>query len=179
MERELAMRRITIICLITGILLLTVLSSVTASIPGAGLATRRTVVAEGIDVSSYQGEIDWDVTAKYVDFVDSNTDAINIINQNLQGIKGEYNVTKSDYLQFLNNAKAQGDKYDIVLLDPPYNTDCANKAIDYIIVNNLLNDGGIIMYEKLYTTPFEFNAEGYTFKQKKYGTVGVVKIVKE
>ena len=39
--------------------------------------------------------------AKYVDFVDTNTDAINIINQNLQGIKGEYNVTKSDYLQFL------------------------------------------------------------------------------
>lgn len=69
MERDLAMRRITIICLITGILLLTVLSSVTASIPNAGLATRRTIVAEGIDVSSWQGEIDWDVTAKYVDFV--------------------------------------------------------------------------------------------------------------
>ena len=117
--------------------------------------------------------------AKHVDFVDANIDAIKIIKQNLQGIKGEYNVTKSDYLQFLSNTKSQQNKYDIVLLDPPFDTDYANKAIDYIIDNNLLNDGGIIMYEKLYTTPFEFNAKGYTFKQKKYGTVGVVKIVKD
>ena len=34
------------------------------------------------------------------------------------------------------------------------------------------------MYEKAYTTPFELNADGYIYTQKKYGTVGVVKIIK-
>ena len=34
------------------------------------------------------------------------------------------------------------------------------------------------MYEKLYDTPFDINIEGYTYKQKKYGTVGVIKITR-
>ena len=116
--------------------------------------------------------------AKHVDFVDCNAEAIKIIKQNLQGIDGKYSVSKSDYLAFLNQAKQSGKKYDIVLLDPPYNEDFGIRAIEYIIDNNLLTDNGIIIYEKLYETPFEFDRQGYSCKQRKYGTVGVVKIVK-
>lgn len=116
--------------------------------------------------------------AKYVDFVDTNIDAIKIIKQNLQGIDGSFAVTKSDYLQFLLDAKSNGKKYDIILLDPPFATDYGEKAIEYIVANDLLTNNGIIMYEKAYTTPFELNVEGYTYTQKKYGTVGVVKIIK-
>ncbi len=115
--------------------------------------------------------------AKSVDFVDSNHEAIKIIKQNLQGIEGEYSVTQSDFLHFLTNAKSSGLKYDIVLLDPPFATDYGIKAIEYILANSLLSDDGIIMYEKDYNTPFELNVDGYDYKQKKYGTVGVVKII--
>jgi len=117
--------------------------------------------------------------ADAVDFVDANIDAIKIIKQNLQGINENFEVTKSDYLAYLNQAVIKGKKYDIILLDPPYGTDFGVRAINFIIDNNLLSDNGIIMYEKLYTTPFELNKTGYTYKQKKYGTVGVVKIVRE
>ncbi|MBQ8522588.1 MAG: 16S rRNA (guanine(966)-N(2))-methyltransferase RsmD [Clostridia bacterium] len=116
--------------------------------------------------------------AKSVDFVDSNTEAIKIIKENLQGIKGDYTVTKSDYMSYLVDAKRQAKQYDIILLDPPYDSDFGVRAIEYILTNNLLSDNGIIIYEKLYNTPFELNIEGYTFTQKKYGTVGVVKISK-
>lgn len=116
--------------------------------------------------------------AKYVDFVDCNAEAIKIIKQNLQGIDGQYSVTKSDYLAFLNQAKQSGKKYDIVLLDPPYNEGFGIKAIEYIIANDLLADNGIIMYEKAYNPPFNIQFEEYSIKEKKYGTVGVVKIVK-
>ncbi len=116
--------------------------------------------------------------AKYVDFVDCNAEAIKIINQNLQGIDGEYSVTKSDYMTYLKQAKIDNRQYDIVLLDPPFNTDFGNRAIEYILSNNLLSENGIIMYERLYE-PFELDMKGYTYTQKKYGTVGVVKIVRD
>ena len=117
--------------------------------------------------------------ASCVDFVDSNIDAIKIIKQNLQGIDGVYSVNHSDYLKFLTNAKSNNKKYDIVLLDPPFATNYGANAINYILINNLLSDRGVIIYEKAYDTPFDLSIEGYEFKQKKYGSVGVVKIIKK
>jgi 16S rRNA (guanine(966)-N(2))-methyltransferase RsmD len=116
--------------------------------------------------------------AKFVEFVDCNIEAIKIIKQNLQGIDAQYSVTKSDYMAYLNQAKLQGKQYDIILLDPPFDTDFGIKAIRYILTNNLLSDDGIIMYGRLYS-PFELDVDGYGYCQKKYGTVGVVKIIKE
>lgn len=117
--------------------------------------------------------------SKRVDFVDANLEAIKIIKQNLQGVDAEFNVTQSDYLSFLQQAKLSNKQYDIVLLDPPFATDYGEKAIQYIINNNLLAQQGIIMYEKAHTTPFELNNKEYKCTEKKYGTVGVVKIVRE
>ena len=117
--------------------------------------------------------------ADSVDFVDSSSDAIKIINDNLKGIQGNFKVTKSDYFSYLNTMLSQGKKYDIVLLDPPFNTDFGIKAINFIISNDMLSDNGIIMYEKLYEPNFDIGFEGYNIRQKKYGTVGVVKISKE
>jgi len=117
--------------------------------------------------------------AKSVDFVDNNIEAIKIIKQNLEGIKGEFSVTKSDFLQFLSNAKNANKQYDIVLPDPAFDSDYGSKAIEYILNNDLLSNDGIIMYEKLNTTPFNLTKPGYSVKEKKYLTVSVVKIVKE
>jgi len=114
-----------------------------------------------------------------VDFVDSNREAIKIINQNLKGIEGKFTVTNCDYLKFLDKAKALDKKYDIILIDPPYASDYGIKAIEYILTNDLLTKEGIIIYEKDYTTPFEIKIDGYDYKQKKYGTVGVVKIFRK
>ena len=105
--------------------------------------------------------------ATSVDFVDTNPEAIKIIKQNLQGIEGKFSVTKSDYMNFLIDAKTNGKQYNIVLLDPPFNTDYGEKAIQYIIVNNLLAPEGIIMYEKAYVPNFNLQFDGYEIKEKK------------
>lgn len=118
--------------------------------------------------------------AVHVDFVDSNPEAIKIIKENLQGIQCDFTINKIDYLAFLNNAVKANKKYDIVLLDPPFATDYGIKAIDFILQNNLLNDkGGIIMYERAYTSNFTLDYSNIKYTQKKYGTVGVVKITKQ
>lgn len=116
--------------------------------------------------------------AKQVDFVDSNAEAIKIINENLKNIEGEYSVTKSDFLNFLNRVKVCGGQYDIVLLDPPFATDLGIKAIQFILENDLLSQNGIIMYERLYTPDFSLEYKNVKYEQRKYGTVGVVKIIK-
>ncbi len=111
-------------------------------------------------------------------FVDSNKEAIGIINQNLQGIKAKFSVNNCDYMTYLSSC-VKVRQFDIVLLDPPFDSDYGDKAIEYIIANDLLTNKGIIMYEKAYDKPFNFSHNGYKVTQKKYGTVAVIKIVKD
>ncbi len=116
--------------------------------------------------------------ASDVTFIDSSPKAINIIKQNLKGIEGNFKVCNDDYMKFLINANNQGVKYDIILLDPPFDTDYGIKAINYILDNDMLSNNGIIMYERLYNEDFKLSNTNFQFKQKKYGTVGVVKITR-
>lgn len=109
-------------------------------------------------------------------FVDNNPQAVNIINDNLKGIDGEFLVKQMDYRSYL---ECNDEKFDIVLLDPPYMTDFGVKAIDYIINNDKLKSGGIIIFETSDEKVFDFDYTGYDIKKKKYGTVAVYKIVKE
>jgi len=102
--------------------------------------------------------------AKKVYFIDSNSQAIKIINENLKGIEGDYVVKQTDALLFLNG----NEKFDIVLLDPPYKTDLGVRAIDALINGNKLNDGGIIIFETSADLNFSFNYPNFSITEKKY-----------
>ncbi len=128
--------------------------------------------------------------AAFVDFVDNNSEAIKLINANLTGIEGEFKVTNADYLQFLTGKS----KYDAILLDPPYLSDCGVKAIHYILSNNMLNENGVIVLETLNEGDVNlkqifgvdepskkpiivnYRNKNYTVTKRKYGTVKVYKI---
>ncbi len=114
--------------------------------------------------------------AKFTYLVDNNPKAIKLIQDNLKTIEGEYVVKNCDALEFL---KSYNQKYDIILLDPPFQTDLGLQAIDYIIKNNLLNDNGIIVFETSKDKDFDFLYLGYTIVRKVYGSVAVYKITKE
>lgn len=107
--------------------------------------------------------------ASKVYFVDSNKKAVDVIKTNLKSLNIEANVFSGDYLQFL---KKLDTRVDIFLLDPPFKTDFALQAIDYIKKNELLSDDGIIVWERAFDdNAVEFD---YDIKIKKYGTVQVV-----
>ena len=61
-------------------------------------------------------------------------------------------------------------KFDIIFLDPPYHLNMMNNAIDLIIKNNLLNDGGIIVCEYEEGT---VNCDLQILKEKRYGSKNV------
>ena len=113
--------------------------------------------------------------AKHTVLVDNNPQAIKIIQENLIGIEGSFEVKNMDYLTYLQSTN---EKFDIVLLDPPYATDFGINAIDYVIKNDKLYTDGIIIFETANDIEFEFDYPNYDIKRKKYGTVAVYKFVK-
>lgn len=113
--------------------------------------------------------------ANKVCFVDNNQNTIDIIKKNLTDITENYQIFKSDYMNFLINSN---ERFDIVLLDPPYATDFGVKAIDFMIKSGKLNNNAIIIFETSNDKNLNFDYPKYKFKRKKYGTVIVYKIEK-
>ena len=113
--------------------------------------------------------------AKKTYLIDSNSNAIKLIKENLKGIDGEYIVEQKDYSEFLKSTK---EKFDIVLLDPPYNTDFGINSIKTLVNNDLLSENAIIIFETSEDKEIVFDFENFEIKKKKYGTVAVYKLEK-
>ncbi len=113
--------------------------------------------------------------AKKVYMVDNNPNAIKIIKENLNGIAGDYVVKNQDFMTFLKGTR---EKFDLVLLDPPFKSDFGVEAIDYILKNDLLSDKGIILFETGDDRNFDFTYSEISLTRRKYGTVAVYKLEK-
>ena len=111
--------------------------------------------------------------AKKTYLVDSNKNAINLIQENLKGVVGDYVVEHKDYKEFLRSTK---EKFDIVLLDPPYNTDFGIISIKTLIDNDMLSENAVIIFETSDDKELVFDFENFEIKRKKYGTVAVYKL---
>jgi len=108
-------------------------------------------------------------------FIDNNPEAIKLIKENLKSINEDYQVIKTDFEEFLKTTK---EKFDIVLIDPPYKTDYGLKAIELLSKLNLLKDNAIIIFETRGEKELNQRFEGFEIKRKKYGTVAVYKLEK-
>lgn len=103
--------------------------------------------------------------AKEVVFVDKDGASLQILNANLKGIEGDYRVYAGDFLSALHSIHT---KFDIIFIDPPYESNLGELAIEYIVGNGLLSESGVIYFEhgreKTYTPP-----KGYRTRTKPMG----------
>lgn len=102
-------------------------------------------------------------------FVDSREDACKIIRENLRRTKldAEAKVVRSDYLDYLRRCK---EKYNIILLDPPYAETFLENALKCIAEIDILETGGIIVTERPLGKELLYDFEGYTrSRDYKYG----------
>ena len=108
--------------------------------------------------------------AKKVYFVDQVQKAIDTIKVNTKNMNEDFEITKSNYLDFLSAASVRGLVFDIVYLDPPYETDFAINAINKLVELSLLRDGSTIIVEHKYPNDLK-NLPEYCIvkKSKKYG----------
>ena len=109
--------------------------------------------------------------AKSATFVDQREDACKLIRENLRRTKleQEAKVVRLDYLDYLKRCR---EKFDIILLDPPYAEVFLENALKCITEIDILQSGGIIVAERPLGKDLPWDFEGYTrSKDYKYGKV--------
>lgn len=107
--------------------------------------------------------------AKSAVFVDAREDACKIIRENLRRTKldNQAKVVRSDYLDFLRRSK---EKFDIILLDPPYAEVFLETALKTIAEIDILQSGGIIITERPLGKELLLDFDGFArSKDYKYG----------
>lgn len=102
-------------------------------------------------------------------FVDESVKACALIKENLRRTKLEMqaNVVRTDYLAYLMSAR---EKFDIILLDPPYAEVFLENSLKMITEIDILQSGGIIVTERPLEKELTCDFPGYSrSKDYKYG----------
>ena len=102
-------------------------------------------------------------------FVDAREESCRLIRENLKRTKleAEGRVVRSDYLDYLKRCR---DRFDIILLDPPYAEVFLENALKQITEIDILETNGIIVAERPLGKELPWEFEGFTrSKDYKYG----------
>lgn len=102
-------------------------------------------------------------------FVDERIQACRLISENLKrtGFSSDAKVICSDYAAYLKNCT---DKFDIIILDPPYAEVFLENALNKISEIDILQSSGIIVTERPAEKDFSQDFPGYIrSKDYKYG----------
>ena len=109
--------------------------------------------------------------AKRAVFVDAQENACKLIRENLKRTKLEADgqVVRSDYLQYLDRCR---ERFDIILLDPPYAEVFLENALKRITEIDILESNGIIVTERPLGKELPWDFDGFTrSKDYKYGNI--------
>ena len=128
--------------------------------------------AKVLDLFGGTGQLGIEALSRGADsavFVDAREDACKIIRENLKRTKLENQgkVVRSDYLDYLRRCR---ERFDIILLDPPYAEVFLENALNCITEIDILQSGGIIVTERPLEKELPFEFVGFTrSKDYKYG----------
>lgn len=108
--------------------------------------------------------------AKKVYFIDHTDLAIKTIKQNTLRMTEDFEIIKSEYTDALNNFSRNGQQFDLVYLDPPYDSDFAMKSLKILDEKNLLSADAIIVVEHKFANDLQNLPKCYIIeKSRKYG----------
>ena len=127
-----------------------------------------------LDLFGGTGAVSLEFVSRYANTVitvDNNANSVKLIKQNFSKAKVDLNLLEMDYMSALK--KLSDKKFDIVFLDPPFDTDYGENAINYIMDNELLDKEGIIIYEHLAEKQVNIHSKLMLIDERKYGTIKV------
>lgn len=118
--------------------------------------------------------------AKFVQFVEKDKMAVACINQNLKGIDGSlFNVLNTEYIDALRSMRNGTRKFDIVFIDPPYESGYYAPAVEILTRYDLIADDGIIVLEINKSSAFKFDEKKYSlYKEREYGITKIMVLKK-
>ena len=105
--------------------------------------------------------------ARKVVFVDKDARSVQMTKDNLKNLGITNKVTKMDALLFLDKCE---EKFELIILDPPYKSGLYEKVLAKIFERNLLSEEGIIVCEHAQEDDFDYGSFR-VFDEKKYGNI--------
>ena len=112
-------------------------------------------------------------------FVDRRADAVKLIRENLKitELQDRARVVAGDSMEFLKSLK---ERFDIVLLDPPYAAGLLEPAIAHLTAFDILNPHGIIVAEHPAERSLQPPAAPYRVRRAyRYGKIAVTVICRD
>lgn len=101
-------------------------------------------------------------------FIDESTAAVKLIRENLKTCRLEGTVLQTDAIGYLS----QGQKFDLIFLDPPYDTMLVEKALQTVQKSDILTKGGLIVCETRREKILpEMSAPYVLRREKSYGKI--------
>ncbi len=109
-------------------------------------------------------------------FVDRDREAVRIIKDNLKTCGMKATVLQEDSISFLNHC----GKFDVIFIDPPYDSDLYESALKIINLVDILSEGGIIICEARREKMLPEMTEPYRKRREyNYGKVKICIYTKE
>ena len=109
--------------------------------------------------------------AVHCTFVDLQKQAVAIIRENVNstGFADQSTVIQGDALAFLSRCR---EKFDLIFLDPPYDSGLLEKAMELITTIDIVSENGIIVCENGSNSGWPVVAEPYRMqKEYRYGKI--------
>ena len=109
--------------------------------------------------------------ATHCTFVDLQKQAVAIIRENVNstGFSDQSTVIQGDALAFLSRCR---EKFDLIFLDPPYDSGLLEKAMELITTIDIVSENGIIVCENGSNSGWPVVAEPYRMqKEYRYGKI--------
>ena len=114
--------------------------------------------------------------AAQVDIIDAARESVRLIRENVRTVGLDIRVIQADALSFLENS----GNYDLIFIDPPYESGLAEKALERIKAFDILSNGGIIICETRTETELPALPPPYFMKKEyRYGKVKLTTFSKE
>ena len=109
--------------------------------------------------------------AAHCTFVDTRRDAVALVKENLNAtsFSQQASVFQSDSLAFLSSCR---EKFDIIFLDPPYQTDFLERCMETVVMFDILNEHGIMVCESAADRVLPTLPEAYQMSREyRYGKI--------
>ncbi|MDD4772451.1 MAG: 16S rRNA (guanine(966)-N(2))-methyltransferase RsmD [Eubacteriales bacterium] len=112
-------------------------------------------------------------------FVDSSTDAVNIIKRNAQktGLYSRCVITGSDWVSFIRGTAGR-ERYGIIFIDPPFGEKLTGEVALKLAEADLIADHAMIICESGHDEDFEIPGLR-TLRRNKYGKTYIRLLTKE
>ena len=110
--------------------------------------------------------------AAHCTFVDRAPDSLKLIRANVNacGFNEDSKIVAGDSISYL----ASGEKFDLIFLDPPYDTDLLEKALKSVNKFDILKENGIMVCESQREKVLpELTEPYYLLKEYNYGKIKI------